>query len=87
MREEDFMNEKIQKGVWQHYKGNFYEVFGIATHTETEEELVIYRSLYGNFEIWARPLKMFLEQIEFSGIKQPRFKFLEMRSAHEFHET
>lgn len=81
------MKKKIQKGVWQHYKGNFYEVLGTAKHTETEEEIVIYRSLYGNFDVWARPLVMFLEQIEFSGVKQPRFKFLEHKSTHEFHEA
>ena len=81
------MTEKIQKGIWRHYKGNFYEVLSVAKHTETMEEIVIYRAVKNNIQIWARPLEMFLEQIEFSGMMQPRFKFLGTTSAHEFHEA
>ncbi len=61
---------------WLHYKGNQYEVIGIAKHSETLEELVVYRALYGNNDIYARSLKMFLETIEVDGEKIPRFRYL-----------
>jgi hypothetical protein len=71
--------EEVKPGKYQHYKGNFYQVIGIALHSETLEELVIYRALYdspefGKNAIWARPKKMFLETIEVNGKKVPRFK-------------
>lgn len=53
---------RIKKGKYKHFKGNIYEVIGTATHTETEEELIIYKDEKGNF--WVRPLSMFLEEIE-----------------------
>ncbi len=73
--------EKIKLGRYQHYKGKFYEVLGVARHSETLEELVVYRALYdspefGKDQIWVRPLKMFLEEVEFNGKKVPRFKFV-----------
>lgn len=68
------MNTTIQKGIYQHYKGRQYEVIDVALHTETLEEMVIYRALYGDFGLWVRPLSMFLESIEVSGIIVPRFK-------------
>lgn len=73
--------EKIKLGKYQHYKGKFYEVIGIARHSETLEELVVYRALYdspefGKDQIWVRPLKMFLEEVEIDGNKVPRFKFV-----------
>jgi hypothetical protein len=66
----------IQKGIYQHYKGNYYEVIDVAKHSETREELVIYRALYGEYRLWARPLTHFLEPIEIEGVKKPRFSFL-----------
>lgn len=66
----------IPLGKYQHYKGNFYEVIGIALHSETKEELVVYRALYGDFSLWVRPLKMFLENVEIDGVIMPRFKYL-----------
>ncbi len=66
--------EKIKLGKYQHYKGNFYEVIGVARHSETLEELIVYKALYvspefGKDQIWVRPLKMFLEEVEIDGKK------------------
>ena len=68
---------KIQKGKYRHFKGKFYEVIGIARHSETEEELVVYIPLYGEGGLWVRPLKNFLEEVELNGEKKPRFEYLE----------
>lgn len=66
----------IKKGRYRHYKGNEYEVIDIARHSETEEELVVYTALYGEKGMWARPLKMFTEQIEIDGEKVFRFEYI-----------
>lgn len=66
----------VKPGRYRHYKGNFYEVMGVARHSETEEELVVYRCLYGDFSLWARPLAMFTETVEVDGRQVPRFEFL-----------
>lgn len=65
-------------GIYQHYKGNKYIALGVAKHSETLEELVVYITLYDNEQskIWVRPLKMFMEEVEINGQKTPRFKFL-----------
>jgi hypothetical protein len=68
-------------GKYQHYKGKTYEVIGIARHSETLEELVVYRALYnssefGNNALWARPMKMFEETVKIDGIEIPRFKYI-----------
>lgn len=65
-------------GVYQHYKGNKYLVMGIAKHSETLEKMVVYVTLYENEEskLWVRPLAMFLEEVEYEGVRQPRFKFV-----------
>lgn len=65
----------IKIGQYQHYKGGKYEVIGVAKHSETGEELVIYRAQHGEKQIWARPLAMFLEKVEIDGKKMPRFKY------------
>lgn len=64
----------ITPGIYRHYKGNEYEVLGIAKHSETLEELVVYRALYGNFDLWVRPLSMFMEDIVIDGQTKPRFE-------------
>lgn len=69
-------SKEIEIGRYKHFKGNDYEVIEVAKHSETMEELVVYRALYGNHGLWVRPLKMFLEEVEFEGQKVPRFKYL-----------
>lgn len=54
----------IKPGAYRHFKGNLYWVLGIARHSETEEPLVVYRALYGEGGLWARPLAMFLEPVD-----------------------
>lgn len=54
----------IESGAYRHFKGNLYWVLGVARHSETEEPLVVYRALYGEGGLWARPLAMFLEPVD-----------------------
>ncbi len=67
---------KLRPGRYRHYKGKDYQVLDIARHSETEEELVVYRLLYGDHSLWVRPLAMFTEEIEHNGLRQPRFAYL-----------
>jgi hypothetical protein len=60
-------------GIYRHYKGNLYEVLGTAQHSESEEPLVVYRALYGDYGLWVRPLAMFMESVTKEGNTQPRF--------------
>ncbi|GHD55162.1 DUF1653 domain-containing protein [Vreelandella hamiltonii] len=60
-------------GIYRHYKGNLYEVMGTAQHSESEEPLVVYRALYGDYGLWVRPLAMFTESVTKEGNTQPRF--------------
>ena len=69
--------EELAPGKYRHYKGNEYEVIGIATHSETMEKLVVYRTLYGQFDLWVRPLKMFTETIQLNGQVVKRFSRIE----------
>lgn len=66
----------LEQGIYQHFKGAHYEVLELARHSETEEWLVIYRPLYGERGIWARPLSMFTESVERDGEVKPRFRYL-----------
>ena len=63
----------ILPGRYRHYKGRDYQVLGVARHSETEEELVVYRCLYGDFSLWVRPLAMFTERVVIDGREVPRF--------------
>ncbi len=66
----------IKPGRYRHYKGGDYEVIGCARHSETEEELVVYRALYGDRGLWVRPMAMFVEAVQVDGQLVPRFSFL-----------
>jgi hypothetical protein len=69
------MND-VQAGRHRHYKGKGYTVIGVARHSETEEELVVYRQEYGDHGLWVRPRAMFLETVEVDGHTVPRFEYL-----------
>ena len=76
--------ERIRPGRYQHYKGNMYEVIGVARHSETLKEVVVYRALHQDGELdkkvlWVRPREMFLEEVDVDGKKVPRFKYLESK--------
>ncbi|ENW07533.1 DUF1653 domain-containing protein [Acinetobacter beijerinckii] len=68
----------LQRGIYQHYKGRLYQVFNVARHSETEEQLVVYQCLYGDYSMWVRPLSMFIETVELEGGQIiPRFKLIQ----------
>ena len=68
---------KLAPGIYRHYKGNLYEVIGVAKHSETEEMMAVYKTLYGDFSLWVRPLTMFMETLEVEGKTVDRFEFIE----------
>ena len=70
------MNETVQCGKYRHFKGNEDEVLGTATHSETLEELVVYRALYGEGKLWVRPVSMWNETVEKDGKTVKRFEFI-----------
>lgn len=70
------MND-IKIGRYRHFKGNMYEVIGVASHSETLEPMVVYRALYGDGGLWVRPASMWCETVEHEGNIIPRFSFVE----------
>ncbi|CCQ09564.1 FIG00351101: hypothetical protein [Pseudoalteromonas luteoviolacea B = ATCC 29581] len=70
------MQNQIKPGLYQHYKGNLYRVLFVATHSETQESLVVYQTQYDKFDHWVRPLSMFIETVTIEGKAIPRFRFL-----------
>ena len=68
--------ESIKPGRYCHFKGKEYEVLGVARHSETEEELVVYRALYGDFSLWVRPVSMWNEPVERDGKTFRRFTYI-----------
>jgi len=66
----------IRPGRYRHYKGREYTVIGTARHSETLEELVVYRQEYGDHGLWVRPAAMFAEQIQIDGRSCPRFEYI-----------
>lgn len=68
--------ESTKPGRYRHFKGKEYEVLGVARHSETEEELVVYRALYGDFGLWVRPVSMWNETVERDGKTFRRFTYI-----------
>lgn len=68
--------ESIKPGRYRHFKGKEYEALGVARHSETEEELVVYRALYGDFGLWVRPVSMWNETVERDGKTFRRFTYI-----------
>ena len=71
----------LQPGLYQHYKGPQYRVFSVARHSETEEDVVFYQALYGDYGFWVRPLSMFLESVVVEGEQVPRFALIQAESS------
>ncbi len=67
---------EIKPGRYRHFKGNEYDVIGVARDSETLQALVVYRALYGERGLWVRPLEMFTEVIEREGQRLPRFSYI-----------
>ena len=68
--------EEIRIGKYRHFKGNEYRVLGMARHSETMEEMVVYQALYGEGGIWVRPAHMWTETVERDGYCGPRFAYI-----------
>ena len=68
--------KSFKKGIYEHFKGMRYQVLDIARHSETLEEDVVYKQLYGTGDTWIRPLQMFIETVSISGKEIPRFRFI-----------
>ena len=66
----------IKTGLYRHFKGNFYEVIGTATHSETREPMVVYRALYGEYGLWVRPAAMWSETVDRDDYHGPRFQYI-----------
>ena len=67
---------EIKPGRYRHFKGNEYEVLGMATHSETFEPMVIYRALYGTHNLWVRPAAMWNEMVTRDGVTRRRFTYI-----------
>ncbi|MDQ7984547.1 DUF1653 domain-containing protein [Pseudomonas sp. G34] len=75
----------LQPGLYRHYKGPEYRVLGVARHSESEEEVVVYQALYGEFGLWVRPLAMFTSEVELDGERVPRFALVEAEASVLYH--
>ncbi|CAA6818017.1 MAG: Unknown protein [uncultured Sulfurovum sp.] len=69
-------DKKVKRGIYKHYKGNLYEVLDVGKHSETEEWMVIYRTLYGDKGTWVRPYDMFFETVDVGGKILKRFEYM-----------
>ena len=70
------MTQLIPQGIYRHYKGSLYQVLHTAQHSETEEALVVYRCLYGEYGVWVRPIAMFAETVTVDGKQVARFELI-----------
>lgn len=70
-------SQSMPIGLYQHYNGKHYHVIGVSRHSETLEEMVVYRSLYGDYGLWVRPRVMFEEEVVIEEQKRPRFQFIQ----------
>ena len=68
--------QEIKIGKYRHFKGNEYEVLYLAKHSETQEEMVVYKALYGDGGVWVRPLSMWNETVTVNGETMPRFSYI-----------
>ena len=68
--------EELKKGRYRHFKGKEYQLLGVARHSETLEELVVYRALYGEGGLWVRPARMWSQQVDRDGYHGPRFTYI-----------
>ncbi len=66
----------LKSGVYEHFKGKRYEVVGVARHSETQEEMVVYKKLYDDGSLWVRPLAMFTEEVDRDGVRVARFRYV-----------
>lgn len=66
----------MKTGIYEHYKGNSYEVIDTVRHSESEELMVLYRPLYGDEKLWVRPYEMFFETVTIDAKEVPRFKYI-----------
>lgn len=69
---------KIRTGIYKHFRGKRYRVLGVAKHSETLEDFVVYRALYDNevSKLWVRPVPVFGDKVEFKGKPVPRFRYV-----------
>ena len=77
----------VARVIYRQYKGNLYQVLHTAQHSETEELLVVYRCLYGEYDVWVRPLTMFTETVEVDGKEIPRFELIKALADQGFKNT
>lgn len=73
----------MKKGIYRHYKGNYYELLDIALHSETLEEMVVYRALYGEKKLWVRPKSMWSEKVNIDGGEVLRFTYADEQNQGE----
>ena len=70
------MSENLKPGIYRHFKGNLYQLIGVASHSETLAPMVVYRALYGDGGLWVRPAEMWLEHVERPDYSGPRFAYI-----------
>lgn len=70
------MNEFIINGIYEHYKGNRYQLIALSNHSETLEPMIVYKAMYGDERVWVRPADMWNETVTVNGVEVPRFKLV-----------